>query len=250
MQTKSDTGFGIWGNPIFALALIFVWFGILKDFRQNPQWDLAVATYFFDPDFCPESARPHSCLGFPIGNSVALNMIRDVLHLAPNYIGFSLIAFLSIQYWDGTRWNSQAFRNQAIVLASLLLGPLIVVNGYFKEFYGRVRPRDTEAYGGRMDFTLPGEIAGQCASNCSFVSGEASVGGWFLCCGLLFPPKYRNRAYIALFLIGSIMALLRVTFGAHFLSDVLLGYMVPIIICALLATMIELFQKPAQSTNG
>lgn len=250
VHTKSDTGFGFWGNPLFAAGLIFVWFGLLKDFRLKPDWDLAVSHFFYDSNFCASLAQNAPCLGFPIGNSATLNIIRDILHLVPNYVGIILIAFLAIQYWDGKRWNSQGIRNQSVVLATLLLGPLLAVNLFFKEVFGRVRPRDIEAFGGTLNFTLPGDIAGQCLSNCSFVSGEASVGGWFLVCGLLFPPQYRRRAYVGLFVLGIFMALLRVTFGAHFLSDVLLGYIIPIIVCALLACTIEYFQKEPSATKS
>ncbi len=130
------------------------------------------------------------------------------------------------------------------------MGPLLIVNLILKEVFGRVRPRSIEEFGGVMEFTLPGDIAGQCISNCSFVSGEASVGGWFLVCGLLFPPRYRRQAYAGLFVLGFGMALLRVTFGAHFLSDVVLGYLVPIIVCAILACIIDYLEKEPPATNS
>lgn len=248
MRTKSDNGFGFWGNPLFAAILIFIWFGLLKDFRLNPQFDLVVLSFFYDPAFCEAAAKKARCIGFPLSYSKGLNFIRDVLHLAPFFVGAILVVFLAIQHWDGKRWNSQSVRNQSVVLATLLLGPLLTVNLFFKEFFGRVRPRSVEEFGGKMEFTLPGDIAGQCLSNCSFVSGEASIGGWFFVCGLLFPLKYRRQAYIGLSILGLIMAMLRVAFGAHFLSDVILGYLVPIIICAILASTIEYFEKDAPAT--
>lgn len=250
MRTKSDTGFGFWGNPLFVAVLIFLWFGLLVFFRLNPQFDLDTLSIFYDPTFCENTAKRTKCLGFPVSHNKTLNFIRDVLHLAPNYIGVGLIALLSIRYWRGTRWSNQGFRNQSVVLATLLLGPLLIVNSVFKEGFGRVRPRAIEEFGGTMEFTLPGDIVGQCLSNCSFVSGEASVGGWFLACGLLFSQQYRHQAYAGLFVLGSFMALLRVAFGAHFLSDVLLGYLVPIIICAILASTIVHFGKHPSATNS
>lgn len=250
MHSKSDTGFGFWSNPLFAVLLIFVWFGLLKDFRLNPQFDLNISSFFFVPDYCGDMSITGKCIHFPLNGSEVLNFVRDILHLAPNFIGAILVVFLAIQYWDGQRWRSQAFRNQAIVLATLLLGPLLAVNVILKEVFGRVRPRSIEEFGGTMDFTLPGDIAGQCISNCSFVSGEASIGGWFLVCGLLFPPQYRRQAYAGLFVLGSAMALLRVAFGAHFLSDVILGYLVPIIVCAILASIIDYLEKETAATNS
>lgn len=250
VRTKSDTGFGFWGNPLFVPILIFLWFGLLLVFRLNPQFDLDMLSIFYDPTFCENAANPAKCVGFPLSKNEILNLVRDILHLAPNFSGVVLIVLLSIRYWGGTRWSSQSFRNQSVVLATLLLGPLLIVNSFFKEGFGRVRPRSVEEFGGAMEFTLPGDIVGQCLSNCSFVSGEASVGGWFLVCGLLFSTQYRRSAYFVLFVLGFFMAILRVTFGAHFLSDVILGYLVPIIVCAILASTIAYFGKQASATNS
>lgn len=250
VHTKSDNGFGFWGNPLFAATIIFVWCSLLLVFRSNPRLDLNALSFFYDSAYCQNATKKASCIGFPLSDNTALNLLRDILHIAPNLIGAILIVFLVIQYRNGKSWKNERFRNPAIVLASLLIGPLLTVNIIFKEAFGRVRPRSIEEFGGTMDFTLPGDIAGQCLSNCSFVSGEASIGGWFLVCGLLFPPQYRSSAYAGLFILGSFMALLRLAFGAHFLSDVILGYLVPIIVCAILATIAVYYEKQASATNS
>lgn len=243
MRKKPDTGFGLWSNPLLAPILIFVWVAILLTFRLMPQWDLVVSSIFYDPSICSDVTDGSYCIGFPAANDPLFVWIRNTLNVSPRYIGVGLLLFLIIQLSEGKRPRHKDFRNQLIVLMTLVLGPLLVVNLGLKQYFGRVRPRMIEDFGGTLDFTRAGDVAGQCASNCSFVSGEASTAGWMLCCGLLFAPGIRKYAYIVLLLLGVFMATLRVVFGAHFISDVLLGYLVPLIICSLLAFTLSTFEK-------
>ena len=52
----------------------------------------------------------------------------------------------------------------------------IVVNLFFKNIWGRARPGDILQLGGKENFTPWFQISDACVSNCSFVSGDASVG--------------------------------------------------------------------------
>jgi membrane-associated phospholipid phosphatase len=243
VQTKSDNQFGFWGNPLFLAAMLFLWFMILVIFRTFPGVDIFVADFFYREIACSGKAATQPCHGFPYAINSALATIRNILHRAPVFIGIGLIALVLFRYVKMKGRVDDAFLNQSLVLANLLFGTLLVVNTGFKENFGRVRPRDIMDFGGKGDFTLPGDLIGQCVSNCSFPSGEAAAGGWFLCCGLLFAPQWRKKAYILLFILGVFMASLRVSFGAHFISDVILGYLTTLITCSLLAIAYELFQK-------
>lgn len=208
-----------------------------------PQLDLAVSRIFYDSTFCDLPGSRRSCIGFPIASHWFFAPTREVLNAAPRYIGSALLIWIAIDIFRGKRWQHQSLKNQVVVLSTLLLGPLLAVNSGFKEIFGRVRPRHIEEFGGPLDFTLAGDVIGQCNGNCSFVSGEASAGGWLFVCALLFVPKLRPYAYGVLFALGVFMALLRVSFGAHFISDAVLGYLVPPIICAVLALLITQKQK-------
>ncbi|MEM5502097.1 phosphatase PAP2 family protein [Ahrensia kielensis] len=243
MQTQSDNGFGFWSKPLFLIAMLFLWSAILVFFRTYPAIDMAVANFFYHEVACSANAATQPCFGFPVAMNSIMATIRNILHRAPVFIGVGLIILLIYSYHKGKRAVDSAFRNQSLVLANLIIGTLLVVNSGFKENFGRVRPRDIIDFGGKSDFTLAGDFIGQCVSNCSFPSGEAAAGGWLLCCGLLFAPRWRKPAYIALFILGAAMALLRVTFGAHFISDVLLGYITTLITCSILAIAFERIQK-------
>ena len=63
-------------------------------------------------------------------------------------------------------------------------------------------------------------------SNCSFVSGEAAAAGWMLCLALWIQGQFRKALIAALVTVSVVASLLRVVMGAHFLSDVMLGWLI------------------------
>ena len=71
---------------------------------------------------------------------------------------------------------------------------------------------------------------GECKKNCSFVSGEAATGFWMVAPASVLPPPARGPALVAAFAFGIGASLLRMAFGGHYLSDVLLGGLVTLII--------------------
>lgn len=66
----------------------------------------------------------------------------------------------------------------------------LIVNGIFKTFWGRARPRDIDLFGGSKAFSLPLEISNQCAWDCSFMSGHTAVAFWLLAPALLAPKSF------------------------------------------------------------
>ena len=59
---------------------------------------------------------------------------------------------------------------------SQIISVLITVNLILKNFWGRARPNDVIEFGGKETFSPWFEITNACETNCSFVSGDASVG--------------------------------------------------------------------------
>ena len=74
------------------------------------------------------------------------------------------------------------------------------------------------------------DLHGACKRNCSFVSGEASTGFWMVAPASLLPPPLRTPAIVAAFAFGAAASLLRLAFGGHYLSDVLLGGLITLIV--------------------
>ena len=108
--------------------------------------------------------------------------------------------------------------------ASALLGPGLLVNGLLKANWGRARPIQTDLFGGDWPYSEVWVVADHCQSNCSFVSGEASMGFWMLGLVLLLPFGWRKASVWLLATLCVLISLNRVAFGGHFLSDILLSW--------------------------
>ncbi len=107
------------------------------------------------------------------------------------------------------------------LLLTLALGPGLLVNGILKQHWGRARPREVVAFGGDKQFTNAFVFSDQCKSNCSFVSGEASLGFFGLAFMFVVPGRRRKTIATASLLTGLLIGLVRMGVGAHFLSDVI-----------------------------
>lgn len=109
----------------------------------------------------------------------------------------------------------------AYVIVVFALGPALIANAVLKDHWHRARPAHTEQFGGPKHYTPPLVIADQCDRNCSFVSGEASLGFAFMAFGLAARTPARRRLGIgAGIALGSLFGLLRMVEGGHYLSDV------------------------------
>jgi len=100
---------------------------------------------------------------------------------------------------------------------SVIFNIVIVVNLLLKNFWGRARPNDILQLGGKESYTPWFKVSDACSSNCSFVSGDASVG--FALVGLFFLTKNKNFYWLALF-SGFFLGIIRILEGGHFLSDI------------------------------
>ena len=103
-----------------------------------------------------------------------------------------------------------------------LISILKLVNS-LKTFWGRARPVDTVIFEGDKILTSWITYSNECLSNCSFVSGDASV-GFFIAC-LYYLNKNIKVLYISI-LFGLIIGFVRIGAGAHFLSDILMSFVV------------------------
>ena len=98
-----------------------------------------------------------------------------------------------------------------------------IVNSVLKNGWGRARPNDVILFDGEKNFTSWIKYSNECFNNCSFVSGDSSVGFFIVC--LYFITKKVYFFYISIFL-GLFFGLIRIAAGAHFLSDVLMSFIV------------------------
>jgi lipid A 4'-phosphatase len=105
--------------------------------------------------------------------------------------------------------------------ACLILGPGIVGNVILKDHWGRARPVHIVEFGGTKTYSLALVPSDQCNRNCSFVAGEASMMyAAFFAAAFLF-PIFGRRLILAGVLMGLFSGFIRISQGAHFLSDVI-----------------------------
>lgn len=121
-------------------------------------------------------------------------------------------------------WRSPLARRSrgplAFALLALALGPGLVGNTLLKDHWGRPRPEQIVEFGGGSHYVPVPLPSRQCPRNCSFVSGHALVGFYFIAGAWLW-PRQRRRWLAAGIGAGMLIGLVRVVQGGHFFSDVL-----------------------------
>ncbi len=117
-------------------------------------------------------------------------------------------------------WLGLAAKQWLFLAVCLGAGPGLVANVLLKEQLGRARPKHVVAFGGDKAFSPPLLPGRECAHACSFVSGEAaSVFTPFYAAALLLPRWSLPLAAVGT-AAGLAAGLVRISQGAHFLSDV------------------------------
>lgn len=225
-------------TPRLAAILALVWLALCVAFYWAPQIDIAFSEMFFRARAClTGEAAP--CGTFPAASDAVLAGVRSIFHGLPA-IAIGVVALhMAILAVAGRRFGDTTQRLRLALVATFALGPGLVVNVLLKNHWGRPRPVATDLFGGVSPFVPAGEISHYCASNCSFVSGE--VAGVFMLplLALLAPPSSRKPLFLLLAAMASLAALLRVAFGAHWLSDAVLGGLSTWVVFAVLMAWIE-----------
>lgn len=223
-----------WRN--LAIVLFLLWLAILALFHVFPSLDVNLQHLFFKPSACDLSSVANQVCGeFPYADKTLYVVLRRLFYYLPFAAAFFLLwrLVLALQH-HGATYDRAFVHRMLILLATLALGPVLFVNVLLKEFSGRPRPYQTELFGGDSPFVAAGDFSGLCRANCSFVSGEAAGGSWLLCFILLLPPPIRNAVLPAILSLSLVSAAMRVAFGRHFLSDVMLGWLSTLVIFTVL----------------
>lgn len=233
-------GFGVYAKPGFLFALMFALSAVFIFFAVFPGVDLAVSRLFFEAADCAGGAV---CGSFANAAKVDFVWWRGVFYALPFVVLISILVINSILF---IRHNIPFWRDAKVVgalIGTLIIGPGLIVNGVLKEYILRPRPRDIVPFGGDFPFLPVGQWHGICAGNCSFVSGEAALAPIMLLSVLLFAKSWQRPAIIVLWPASVAMALLRVAVGAHYISDVVLGYGLTVLVFCILAQCIQYFSK-------
>jgi lipid A 4'-phosphatase len=182
-----------------------------------PELDLSGARYFYHGG------------GF-FGRNSFERFGRDFFRVTPFVV---LAAYAAL--WLANRLGAKpgwapSGRAMIFLIATMIIGPGLIVNVGLKDHWHRPRPIQTQDFNGPSPFTPWYDDNGGCKRNCSFVSGEAATGFWMVAPASVLPPPLRGPAMAAAFAFGFGASLLRLAFGGHYLSDVLLGGLIALIV--------------------
>ncbi len=199
---RSAVGLAVSG---LLLVLIFVAF---------PQLDLLVSGWFF----APQQQR------FVWQQFPWVGELSQLVRLSGWCLGVGLLLAMGFGWWRNRQHHKlpRSFYRHLYVLLALLLGAGLLVNSVVKPTVGRARPYTVAEFGGSQRFTAPWVISDQCQRNCSFPSGDAAMGFFWLVPAVVYRPKSNRRraAWILLALVVAIgCSLPRLGAGKHFLSD-------------------------------
>jgi lipid A 4'-phosphatase len=182
--------------------------------------------------FRATAAYPDQLTGFWLAQSPLLQFICKVVDVIGR---LALLTSILALLWYLIRKNARAFY-AGVVLASLLAGPLYMVNGVFKEEWGRARPNTVEQFSGAKKFTAAWQMTNQCAHNCAFTSGHAAA-GFALCVGFFVS---RRKVWLpAGIALGGAIGVIRIVMGAHFLSDVIFSFFLVFISSAVVTYLLS-----------
>jgi membrane-associated phospholipid phosphatase len=162
--------------------------------------------------------------GFPVERMAAAVVLREAGLAVTRWATIALLLVLLAKLFLPRLARTIPSRPLLFLGGSLALGPGLLVNALLKAFWGRPRPREILDFGGHLDFFPAGIPGGGCLSNCSFPSGEASSAIWLTALVFVVPPAWQKPTAIATGLWTLAISVNRMAFGGHFLSDVVIAW--------------------------
>lgn len=227
---------------VLALALLTLWCLLLAIFHFVPSLDIAASAAFFEKAACPEGTAPGLVCGdFPYRLDGLFLFLRKVLFYAPSAAAVVVVVALimALQH-HGATYEPQKVRRYSQSLIAFFLGPYVLVNLLLKSYSGRPRPHQTDLFGGELPFMPAGSFSGQCDNNCSFISGEAAGAGWLICLIPLLPQRFRLALAPGIIAVSLVTPAFRLSFGGHYLSDVVLGWLSSPVVFVLVVAVFEI----------
>ena len=195
-------------------------------FSAFPGIDLSVSRWFYD-----------TTNGFVLAASPPLRALRSSSTWVMACVVL-LALFQVARHAVAGRLTCPAARRSLWLLSGLVVGPGLLVNGLLKAHWGRPRPIATDLFGGEAPFQKVWVISDWCDRNCSFVSGEASSAAWLVAAALIAPRRVRAAVTTLAAIYAFAISINRIAFGGHYLSDVLLAWLLCALILVALARLI------------
>lgn len=202
----------VWGALIVGIAAVLV-------FCLFPQIDLDTSGYFYLGN------GVFSGKGGGVFAGGAPRTVADYVRLTLyfSFIGICVLNVIGLIASSVLKSDvfGLGFVRWLFLAACLALGPGLVGNVILKDGWGRARPVQIKEFGGLNKYSLPIVPSDQCRRNCSFVAGEASMMyATFFASAFLF-PAIGGILVAAGVGFGLLAGFIRISQGAHFLSDVI-----------------------------
>ncbi|MEW5838109.1 MAG: phosphatase PAP2 family protein [Pseudomonadota bacterium] len=177
--------------------------------------DIQVSSLFYHPELGGKDAA------WPVQNLPFVQFCYKAAPILTMLVALPALFILLFGAWFARikTWRAYA----AVVVLTVVLGPGLLVNGIFKEFWDRPRPVQTTNFGGDYPYAPPLMI-GEAAGGKSFPCGHCSAGFAVAALWLLWRKRRPRLAAAALalaLLLGAAMGFSRIAAGGHYLSDVL-----------------------------
>ena len=200
------------GNSLGVFWTVLVVVGIVAGclFTAFPEVDLLVSRAFF--------SSQHGFFGHRVDWVKNLRWTFVCLYWASLVISICGVVATRVLKRN---WLRMAFAQWLFLVICLGTGPGLIANVILKDHWGRARPSQLAEFGGQRTFTPPLLPSNQCKRNCSFISGEASaIFAPFYAAAFVVPQWW--AALVTIGTVGGLMAgMIRVSQGAHFLSDII-----------------------------
>ncbi len=216
------------------VALVLLGIGGCILFALFPQVDLYVSAIFFEKGT------------FFLKNRFFVQLIYHLAIYLVVLFGAGTLMLLVAQLFFKKEWIKK--KVLVYLLLVLALGPGLIVNELFKNHFGRARPSQIQQFGGTKKFTPALIPANQCPKNCSFSSGHAAAAFYFLALVPLVRPNRRKLVATLVIIWGTVVGLVRIVQGGHFLSDVFCSAVVVYIVSLLLYYL--MFERKMDETIG
>jgi membrane-associated PAP2 superfamily phosphatase len=188
----------------------------------GPNVDLTLTGLFYQP----------ANNDFAAGSQTGFAMLRE--HGAVAVLSCIVLTALALPLFSRWKLPRVPGRTAVFLTVSLILGPGVIVNAGLKEHWGRPRPGMIVEFGGQHEYVHWWSLRGTCKTNCSFASGEAASAAWMFAPAMIAPLPWRAAAMAGAAIFTVTVSLLRLAAGGHFLTDIVFGVLITLIV--LLAT--------------
>jgi membrane-associated PAP2 superfamily phosphatase len=219
------------------LATIALTLAMMAVFTLWPELDLRVARAFYGTG------------GFG-GRAVSARVARAFFNVTPFVVLAACAALYGLRRAGVSVAYAPSGRALSFLIATMVVGPGLVVNLGLKDHAHRPRPVQTIEFGGKFDYRSWRQFDGACPKNCSFVSGEASEAFWMVAPASLVPPPLRGLAIGAALGFGLAASVVRMAVGGHYLSDVTLAALLTLIIVEAAHMIFFLSARPRRAPGA